>query len=68
MTNSLSKQPILFHDFLHEKCFDRKNKVHHDEEHGKTNKMVISHVKKIDPCQSVAKGHQPSAGARNLGA
>ena len=36
------KQAILFRNFLHEKCIDRKNRVHHDEEHGKTKKMAIS--------------------------
>ena len=42
MTNLLSKQVILFRNFLHEKCINRKNKVHHNEEHGKTKKMAVS--------------------------
>ena len=37
-----SKQVILFRDFLHEKCINRKNKVHHDDEHGKMKKMAVS--------------------------
>merc|ERR1712002_371468 len=37
-----SKQAILFHDFLHEKCVNRKNGVHHDEQHGK--KQENSHL------------------------
>ena len=37
-----SKQVILFRDFIHEKCIDRKNKVHHDEEDRKTSKLYIS--------------------------
>ena len=36
-----SKQAILFRNFLHEKCIDRKNKIHHDEEHEKTKTMVV---------------------------
>ena len=45
-----SKQEILFHIFLHEKCINRKNKVHHDEEHGKTNKMFISNFQFLKLC------------------
>ena len=37
-----SKQAILFHDFLHEKCVDQKNGVHHDEQHGKSQKIATS--------------------------
>ena len=36
------KQAILFCDFLGEKCVDRKNGVHHDEERGKTKKIAVS--------------------------
>ena len=43
-----SKQVILFCNFLHEKCIDRKNKVHHDKEHEKTKKMVVF-IFSIDP-------------------
>ena len=43
-----SKQAILFHDFHHEKCINRKNKVHHDEEHGKTKKMAVF-IFSVDP-------------------
>ena len=43
-----SKQAILFRNFLHEKCIDRKNKVHHDEEHGKTKKMAVF-IFSVDP-------------------
>ena len=43
-----SKQVILFCNFLHEKCIDRKNRVHHDEEHGKTKKMAVSDFS-VDP-------------------
>ena len=46
-----SKQAVLFHDFLHEKCIDGKNGVHHDEEHGKTKKMAVSDFS-VD-CQKV---------------
>ena len=42
------KKVILFYDFLHEKCIDRKNRVHHDEEHGKTKKIAVSDFS-IDP-------------------
>ena len=35
------KKAILFCNFGHEKCIDRKNKVHHDEEHEKTKTMVV---------------------------
>ena len=37
-----AKQAILFRDFLGEKCVDRKNGVHHDDQRGKTNKIAIS--------------------------
>ena len=43
-----SKQAILFRDFLHEKCINRKNRVHHDEEHGKMKKMAVSNFS-VDP-------------------
>ena len=43
-----SKQAILFHNFLHEKCIDRKKRVHYDEEHGKTKKMAVSDFS-VDP-------------------
>ena len=36
------KKAILFRNFLHEKCVDRKNGVHHDEQRGKTKKMAVS--------------------------
>ena len=36
------KKAILFRNFLHEKCINRKNKVHHNEEHRKKNKLYIS--------------------------
>ena len=37
-----------------------KNKVHHDKEHGKTNKMVISNVKKkLTPASRQPKAHSP---------
>ena len=42
------KKAFLFHDFLHEKYIDRKNKVHHDEEHGKTKKMAVF-IFSVDP-------------------
>ena len=42
------KKAILFCNFLHEKCIDRKNKVHHDKEHEKTKKMVVF-IFSIDP-------------------
>ena len=47
-----SKQAILFRNFLHEKCIDRKNKVHHDEEHEKTKTMVVF-IFSIDPQKGV---------------
>ena len=43
---------ILFCNFLHEKCIDRKNKVHHDEEHEKTRTMVVF-IFSIDPQKGV---------------
>ena len=42
------KKAILFWNFLHEKFIDRKNKVHHDEEHGKTKKMAVF-IFSVDP-------------------
>ena len=32
----------MFGNFLGEKCVDRKNRVHHDDQHGKTKKIAIS--------------------------
>ena len=40
--NSLSKQVILFRNFLHEKYIDRKNKVHDDKEHEKRRRWQSS--------------------------
>ena len=37
-----SKQAILFRNFLHENCVDRKNGVHHDDQRGKTKKIAVS--------------------------
>merc|ERR1711872_962120 len=48
--SKMSKQAILFRDFLHEKYIDRKNKVHHNEEHGKMNKMYISNFQFLKLC------------------
>ena len=37
-----SKQAILFRNFLHEKCVDRKKGVHHGDERGKRKKIAVS--------------------------
>ena len=42
---------ILFHNFLHEKCINRKkNRVHHNEEHGKMKKMAVSDFSFLKLC------------------
>ena len=59
MTNLLSKQPILFHDFLHEKCFDRKTKYITTKNTKKQTRWSSPMSKKLTPASWWPKATSP---------